>query len=70
MSIVGLPEGHIPSMKELSEHGRKDLANIVRRRGYKLIGELIGNRTKVNEISDLETTSSEVTGRKSEQSES
>lgn len=62
VSIVGLPEGHIPSMKELSEHGRKDLANIVRRRGYKLIGELLGNRTKVNEISDLETTYSEVTG--------
>ncbi|KAK9289408.1 hypothetical protein L1049_007563 [Liquidambar formosana] len=45
VSAVGLPEGHVPSTKELSQHGRKDLANIVRRRGYKLIRELLANST-------------------------
>ncbi|XVE96603.1 hypothetical protein REPUB_Repub02eG0237200 [Reevesia pubescens] len=41
LAAVGLPEGHVPSMKELSQHGRNDLANIVRRRGYKLIKKLL-----------------------------
>lgn len=41
LSSVGLPEDHVPTMKELSQHGRQDLANIVRRRGYKLIKELL-----------------------------
>ncbi|KAI3896805.1 hypothetical protein MKW98_009658 [Papaver atlanticum] len=41
VSLVGLPEGHVPTWKELTEHGRKDLANLVRRRGYKLITELL-----------------------------
>ncbi|OMO73660.1 hypothetical protein COLO4_26948 [Corchorus olitorius] len=41
VAAVGLPEGHVPSMKELSQHGRNDLANIVRRRGYKLINKLL-----------------------------
>ncbi|PSS23696.1 Protein PTST like [Actinidia chinensis var. chinensis] len=41
VSAVGLPEGHVPSLKELSQHGRQDLANIVRRRGYKLMKELL-----------------------------
>ncbi|XP_070006986.1 protein PTST homolog 3, chloroplastic isoform X2 [Nicotiana sylvestris] len=41
LSSVGLPEDHIPTMKELSLHGRQDLANIVRRRGYKLLRELL-----------------------------
>ncbi|KAK1562291.1 hypothetical protein Q3G72_009525 [Acer saccharum] len=45
---VGLPECHVPSMKELSEHGRSDLANIVRRRGYKLIGELLNSSAKTD----------------------
>ncbi|KAI9153902.1 hypothetical protein LWI28_018187 [Acer negundo] len=45
---VGLPDGHVPSMKELSEHGRSDLANIVRRRGYKLIGELLTSSAKTD----------------------
>ncbi|KAK3226591.1 hypothetical protein Dsin_006453 [Dipteronia sinensis] len=45
---VGLPECHVPSMKELSEHGRSDLANIVRRRGYKLIGELLTSSAKTD----------------------
>ncbi|XP_059305887.1 protein PTST homolog 3, chloroplastic isoform X1 [Lycium ferocissimum] len=41
LSSVGLPEDHVPTMKELSQHGRQDLANIVRRRGYKLVKELL-----------------------------
>ncbi|VVB13059.1 unnamed protein product [Arabis nemorensis] len=43
VALVGFPEGHVPSMKELSEHGRVDLANIVRRRGYKFMKELLAN---------------------------
>lgn len=38
----------MPSTKELSLHGRNDLANIVRRRGYKLIRELLANSTTSN----------------------
>ncbi|XP_052175481.1 protein PTST homolog 3, chloroplastic isoform X4 [Diospyros lotus] len=41
LRVVGLPEGHVPSVKELSQHGRQDLANIVRRRGYKFMKELL-----------------------------
>lgn len=41
LSTVGLPQDHVPSTKELSQNGRQDLANIVRRRGYKFIRELI-----------------------------
>ncbi|XP_022742329.1 uncharacterized protein LOC111293715 isoform X3 [Durio zibethinus] len=41
VAAVGLPEVHVPSVKELSQHGRSDLANIVRRRGYKLIKKLL-----------------------------
>lgn len=55
VASVGLPEGHVPSTKELSEHGRKDLANIVRRRGHKLIKELLANSSETAiEGSDLE----------------
>ncbi|XP_065856414.1 protein PTST homolog 3, chloroplastic isoform X2 [Euphorbia lathyris] len=43
ISGVGLPEGHFPTMKEFSAHGRTDLANIVRRRGYKLVRDLLSN---------------------------
>ncbi|XP_012082429.1 protein PTST homolog 3, chloroplastic isoform X2 [Jatropha curcas] len=46
VSAVGLPEGHVPSMKELSNHGRNDLAHIVRRRGYKLLKDLLSNYIK------------------------
>ncbi|XP_057513802.1 protein PTST homolog 3, chloroplastic isoform X3 [Actinidia eriantha] len=46
VSAVGLPEGHVPSLKELSQHGRQDLANIVRRRGYKLMKELLATSPK------------------------
>ncbi|KAL5809566.1 hypothetical protein ACOSQ3_030257 [Xanthoceras sorbifolium] len=48
LSSVGFPEGHVPSMKELSENGRNDLAYIVRRRGYKLIRELLTSSIKTD----------------------
>ncbi|KAL0338498.1 UNVERIFIED_CONTAM: protein PTST3, chloroplastic [Sesamum angustifolium] len=41
LSSVGLPENHVPTTKELLHHGRQDLANVVRRRGYKFIKELL-----------------------------
>ncbi|GLT25723.1 hypothetical protein SLA2020_008330 [Shorea laevis] len=50
VSVVGLPEGHVPSMKEFSKHGRNDLANLVRRRGYKLMKELLASPT----VADLD----------------
>ncbi|PON49052.1 AMP-activated protein kinase, glycogen-binding domain containing protein [Parasponia andersonii] len=43
MATVGLPESHVPTMKDFSQHGRSDLAYIVRRRGYKRIGELLAS---------------------------
>ncbi|XP_010558178.1 PREDICTED: uncharacterized protein LOC104826916 isoform X2 [Tarenaya hassleriana] len=43
IALAGFPEDHVPSMKELSHHGRNDLANIVRRRGYRFIRELLAN---------------------------
>ncbi|XP_050228605.1 protein PTST homolog 3, chloroplastic isoform X2 [Mercurialis annua] len=43
VAAVGLPEGHVPSMKEFSDNGRIDLAHIVRRRGYKFIRELLSD---------------------------
>lgn len=46
VTAFGLPEDHVPSTKELSQRGRNDLANIVRRRGYKLIRELLANSTE------------------------
>ncbi|KAG8648579.1 hypothetical protein MANES_08G011400v8 [Manihot esculenta] len=46
LSAVGLPEDHVPSMKELSDNGRTDLAHIVRRRGYKLLRRLLLNSMK------------------------
>ncbi|KAG1354982.1 protein PTST, chloroplastic [Cocos nucifera] len=48
ISTMGLPENCVPSTKELSQNGRKDLANIVRRRGYKAIKELLINTSKSN----------------------
>ncbi|CAK9176098.1 unnamed protein product, partial [Ilex paraguariensis] len=48
LSAVGLPEDHVPSMKDFSQYGRQDLANIVRRRGYKLIRELLATSTETN----------------------
>ncbi|KAJ6742526.1 S-ADENOSYLMETHIONINE SYNTHASE 2 [Salix viminalis] len=46
VSTFGLPEGHVPSFKELQDHGRNDLANVVRRRGYKLIRDLLSSSTE------------------------
>ncbi|KVH90409.1 hypothetical protein Ccrd_007598 [Cynara cardunculus var. scolymus] len=48
MSEAGLPDGHVPSLKELLQHGRQDLANVVRRRGYKLIRELLAASREIN----------------------
>uniref|UniRef100_A0A7N0SWK9 AMP-activated protein kinase glycogen-binding domain-containing protein n=1 Tax=Kalanchoe fedtschenkoi TaxID=63787 RepID=A0A7N0SWK9_KALFE len=48
--LHGLEDGQVPSMKELSTHGRKDLANIVRRRGYRLVGELLLKSLEMNEF--------------------
>eukprot|EP00249_Psilotum_nudum_P004103 c17642_g1_i1 orf=557-1756(+) len=42
-SAIGLPVDQAPSTKDLANHGRVDLANIVRRRGYKAVGELLAN---------------------------
>ncbi|XP_054800574.1 LOW QUALITY PROTEIN: protein PTST homolog 3, chloroplastic [Prosopis cineraria] len=41
VAAAGLPEDHVPSTKELLQHGRNDLANIVRRRGHKLLRKLL-----------------------------
>ncbi|KAF7144722.1 hypothetical protein RHSIM_Rhsim04G0144100 [Rhododendron simsii] len=46
VSAARLPEDHVPSLKELSQHGRQDLANIVRRRGYKLVKDLLETSAK------------------------
>ncbi|XP_031397885.1 protein PTST homolog 3, chloroplastic isoform X5 [Punica granatum] len=48
LSSVGFPEDHVPSIKELSLHGRNDLANIIRRRGYKLVRELLTNSLQMD----------------------
>jgi hypothetical protein len=53
VALAGLPEGHVPSMKELSAHGRVDLANIVRRRGYKFIKELVANSGMEEDCNEL-----------------
>ncbi|XP_024634044.1 protein PTST homolog 3, chloroplastic isoform X2 [Medicago truncatula] len=50
---VGLPDGHIPSTKELLSHGRNDLANIVRRRGHKKIQDLL--TSLCGNVNSLET---------------
>ncbi|XP_042049957.1 protein PTST homolog 3, chloroplastic-like isoform X3 [Salvia splendens] len=57
LSSVGLPQNHVPTMKELSLYGRQDLANIVRRRGYKYIRQLLETSSTENFIgSDTETS--------------
>ncbi|KAM6568186.1 hypothetical protein CsatB_016171 [Cannabis sativa] len=48
MAMVGLLESHVPTMKDFSQRGRSDLAYIVRRRGYKLIGELLASSNKTD----------------------
>lgn len=55
LSTVGYPEHYVPSMKELAQHGRKDLAHMVRQRGYKLIRQILESSTTTNLIkSDIE----------------
>ncbi|XP_073290299.1 protein PTST homolog 3, chloroplastic-like isoform X1 [Primulina huaijiensis] len=55
LSTVGYPEHYLPSLKELAQHGRKDLAHMVRRRGYTLIREILESSTTTNLIkSDIE----------------
>ncbi|KAL1549399.1 protein PTST 3, chloroplastic isoform X4 [Salvia divinorum] len=57
LSSVGLPQNHVPTMKELSLYGRQDLANIVRRRGYKYIRQLLETSSTENFIgSDTDTS--------------
>lgn len=46
------PKDHLPSFKELSDHGRQDLAYIVRRRGYKLIKELLATSVNTKTVED------------------
>ncbi|GFP99282.1 hypothetical protein PHJA_002072300 [Phtheirospermum japonicum] len=48
LSTAGLPENHVPTMKELSQCGRQDLANVVRRRGYKFIKQLLTSSSTEN----------------------
>lgn len=43
ISEFGLPSDSVPSLKQLSSHGRQDLANIVRRRGYKAVAQLLAD---------------------------
>ncbi|KAL8040386.1 hypothetical protein ABFX02_10G094100 [Erythranthe guttata] len=60
LSTVGLPQTHVPTMKELSDNGRQDLANIVRRRGYKFIGQLLTTSSARDNIgSDIDTETGE-----------
>ncbi|KAL3753979.1 hypothetical protein ACJRO7_001255 [Eucalyptus globulus] len=60
LASAGLPEGHVPSVKELLHHGRDDLAYIIRRRGYKLIRELLANSEDMKVyVSDVETNIAE-----------
>ncbi|XP_019188064.1 PREDICTED: uncharacterized protein LOC109182360 isoform X2 [Ipomoea nil] len=49
LSMAGLPQDHVPTTKELTQHGRQDLANIVRRRGYKFIRELLNSEEGLGE---------------------
>lgn len=47
ISEFGLPSDSVPSLKQLSCHGRPDLANIVRRRGYKAVAQLLADAGKI-----------------------
>ncbi|KAJ0244002.1 Protein PTST 3 [Hirschfeldia incana] len=53
VASAGFPPGHVPSMKELSAHERVDLANVVRRRGYKFIRELLSNSETEEDCTEL-----------------
>ncbi|KMZ63202.1 5'-AMP-activated protein kinase subunit beta-2 [Zostera marina] len=50
MSTEGLPRNHVPSMAELSRRGRKDLAKIVRKRGYKAVAQLLRSQANADDI--------------------
>lgn len=43
ISSADLPPYQVPSTRELARHGRQDLANAVRRRGEKVISQLLSN---------------------------
>ncbi|XP_068646012.1 protein PTST homolog 3, chloroplastic [Aristolochia californica] len=60
ISTVGLPEQSVPTIKELCQHGRKDLAYLVRRRGYKLMQELLlsASENQCIEVGNVELSSS------------
>ncbi|KAJ7565140.1 hypothetical protein O6H91_02G049800 [Diphasiastrum complanatum] len=44
MSSTGLPLDKVPSTRELAGNGRQDLANAVRRRGYKAVAKLLADK--------------------------
>ncbi|KAM6600240.1 hypothetical protein CsatA_019849 [Cannabis sativa] len=46
--FMAVVESHVPTMKDFSQRGRSDLAYIVRRRRYKLIGELLASSNKTD----------------------
>ncbi|KAF9594254.1 hypothetical protein IFM89_028911 [Coptis chinensis] len=53
VSMVGLPQGYVPTFNDLVNHGRKDLAHIVRRRGYKLITERLTNSAEGDTTAEM-----------------
>ncbi|KAF6166934.1 hypothetical protein GIB67_037447 [Kingdonia uniflora] len=59
VSAAGFPEGYVPSFKELLQYGRKDLANIVRRRGYKVMADLLTNSAKENTTTQISSVENE-----------
>ncbi|KAL2509301.1 5'-AMP-activated protein kinase-related [Forsythia ovata] len=61
LSMLGLPQTHVPSVKELSQHGRQDLANIVRRRGYRYVRHLLETSTETN--ADGSSAEEDLTGK-------
>ncbi|KAL3628475.1 hypothetical protein CASFOL_027521 [Castilleja foliolosa] len=61
LSSAGLPENYVPTMKELSQYGRQDLANVVRRRGYKFIKQLLTTPSTENIVRpNIETGQTEI----------
>ncbi|XP_078446302.1 5'-AMP-activated protein kinase-like protein isoform X2 [Wolffia australiana] len=63
--VSGFPEHHVPSTKELLDHGRKDLAYIVRRRGHKGIAKLLANPPNGDISPDEDSHSGEFTSKAS-----
>lgn len=56
ISSADLPPDQVPSTRELARSGRQDLANAVRRRGYKAVARLLANPNFV--ISSCDSTPS------------